>query len=162
MQHDYWDNTRACSRRRRRFGRRRTCLKKGGRNAKKEAKEDHQDVLVASVGRRGVGEDRANPHENQCVDPLRSPSLVRPPRPSQFVRVWPLYPDCCFRLPFYQNGSSSSLESACTTYDMHADTQIPLTLPKLYYFPQLNSSSPSIHRRKREEITAAISTVAVM
>jgi len=56
MQHGYWDNTRACSRHRRRFGRRRTCLKKGERNARREAEEGHQDVLVESIGRRGAGE----------------------------------------------------------------------------------------------------------
>ena len=64
MQHGYWDNTRACSHhRRRRFGRRQTYLKKGERGARRETEDDHQGVLVASVG-QGAGGDRANPHKN--------------------------------------------------------------------------------------------------
>jgi hypothetical protein len=100
---------------------------KGERNAKREVEEDHQDVLVASVGRRGAGEDENQPtREAKC----RPPSLIQPrpasARASQFVRVWPLYPDCCFRLPFYQNGTSSFLESICS--EIHTDIQMPFTL----------------------------------
>jgi len=99
MQHGYWDNTRACSHHRRRFGHRRTCLKNAKRNAKRKAEKDHQEVLVASVGRRGAGEDESQPTQ----EPMCRPNVAHPAstglRSSQFVRIWPLYPDAAF-VPF--------------------------------------------------------------
>jgi hypothetical protein len=164
MQHGYWDNTRACSRRRRRrFGRRRTCLKKSRGMRRDRLKRITRKYWWRVLDNEERERMRANLHTEPllCRAPFAYPASPGLRIGSQFVRVWPLYPDRCFRLPFYKNGTSSSLASICN--DIRTDTQALFILANdLKLFFAILSSLHRHHRRRREEITAATSTVAAM
>ena len=77
------------------------------------------------------------------------------PRPasakgSQFVHVWSLYPECCFRLPFYQHGTSSFLANVCN--DIRIDIPMPLlslSQNDLKSFSAISSASVPQTKKRR-------------
>ena len=105
MQHGYWDNIRACSHhRRRRFDRHQTYLEQGERVRRERLKRITRKYWwrVLDDEERERIEPTHTRTTNESTPPFAHPASRRPgpAKGSQFVHVWPLYPECCFSSPF--------------------------------------------------------------